>query len=222
MASAPVRSMTKKSRRSPGPATVGGGSPALTACAARTMSERAAWRKMSVRRTTGTRVRLDQVVEHAAGADRRELVDVAHQQHVRARADGAEERLGQAHRQHRGLVDDEHVGAGDRVLGAAREALVGGVLEQSVDRRRRRARDLGQPPRRLAGGRAQAHRAPLGVQEVDERAHGHRLAGARAAGEDRQPALEDGAHHRPLGVGGGEVARSGARSRPGAGAARRR
>ena len=60
------------------------------------------------------------------------------------------------------------------------------------------------------------------VQEVDERAHRHRLAGARAAGEDRQPAVEDRAHHRPLGVGGGEVARSGARWRPGAGAARRR
>ena len=98
----------------------------------------------------------------------------------------------------------------------------GDVLEQPVDRRRRRARDLGQPARRLAGRRAQAHGALLRVQEVDERAHRHRLAGARAAGEDRQPALEHGAHHRPLGVGGGEARRSGARSRPGAGAARRR
>ena len=46
--------MKKKSRMSSSPATVGGGSPALIACAARTISDRAAWRKISVRRTVGT------------------------------------------------------------------------------------------------------------------------------------------------------------------------
>ena len=38
-----------------------------------------------------------------------------------------EQRVGQAQREHRGLVDDEHVGAGDRVLGVAGEALARGT-----------------------------------------------------------------------------------------------
>ena len=46
--------MRKKSRTSSGPATPSGSSPALIACAARTISERAAWRKTSVSRVAGT------------------------------------------------------------------------------------------------------------------------------------------------------------------------
>ena len=140
MASGPVRSMKKKSRRSPGPATVGGGWPGVDRVRGAD-DERAGGLAEDVGQAHDRHgLRLDEVVEHAAGADRRELVDVAHEQDVRARADGAEQRLGQAHREHRGLVDDEHVGAGDRVLGAAGEALAGGVLEQAVDGRRLRAR----------------------------------------------------------------------------------
>ena len=60
----------------PRPASVGGGSPWLIAWAARTISERRAWRKISVRRDGGHGAPLEQVVEHAArrrpaGAGRR-------------------------------------------------------------------------------------------------------------------------------------------------------
>ena len=203
---APVRSMTKKSRRSPG----AGHRRRRLAGVDRVRGaddERARGLAEDVGQAHDRHAaRLDEVVEHAAGADRRELVDVADEQHVRARPDGGEQRLGQAHREHRGLVDDEHVGARDRVLGPAREALAGEYSSSRwmvvacapvISASRRAALPVGAHRRTVRFSR---------VQEVDERAHRHRLAGARAAGEDRQPALEHGAHHRPLGVGGGQVA----------------
>ena len=78
-------------------------------------------------------------------------------------ADGLQQRGGQAHVEHRGLVDDEQVDAGQRVVGVAREALAGHVLQQPVDRRRLGAPVASrQPPRRLAGRRAQPHACAAG------------------------------------------------------------
>ena len=65
--------------------------------------------------TEGTSPLIEQVVEHAAGTDGRQLVGVADEQHVGARADGAQQRVGEPQRQHRRLVDHEQVRAGDRV-----------------------------------------------------------------------------------------------------------
>src|SRR3954463_4538410 len=194
MASGPVRSMKKKSRRSPGPATVGGGVPALTACAARTMSERAAWRKISVRRTTGTTpdsIRSSSTRPGPTGASwstsptSRTCVrgPTAPSSGSARRGDShrAWQRAGAAHRQHRPRVDDEEVGAGDRVARAAGEALAGDVLEQPVDRARLGAGQLAQPPRGLAGRGAEPDAALLVAHQVDERAHRLRLAGAGQA-----------------------------------------
>ena len=69
---------------------------------------------------------------------------------------------------------------------------------------------LGQPPRRLAGRRAQAHRALLVAQQVDQRAHRRGLAGARqppvridsrcsAAACDRRPLRRGRRDGRPAG-----------------------
>ena len=109
-------------------------SPWLIACAARTISERAAWRKISVSLVGRDDARRDQVLQHAARADGRELVDVAHEQHVRARPDRARGARRRDGREHRGLVDDQQVDARDRVVGVAREALARDPFEQPVDR----------------------------------------------------------------------------------------
>ena len=141
-----------------------------------------------------------QVAEHAARADRRELVGVADEQHVRAVADGREQCAGQAQVEHRGLVDDQEVRL-DRVGRPARRALAGHPLEQTVDRRRLRARALRQPPRGLPGRRAQPHPPPVRAQHVDQRAHHRRLAGARPARQYRQPPRDRQLDRRPLVVG---------------------
>ena len=51
---------------------------------------------------------VDEIGEHAAGADRRQLVRVADEQDVTV-AGRAEERVGQLEREHRRLVDDDQV-----------------------------------------------------------------------------------------------------------------
>ena len=64
----------------------------------------------------------DEIREHAAGADRRQLVGVADEQDV-AVAGGAEERVGELEREHRRLVDDhEVVVVRERVVLVALEA----------------------------------------------------------------------------------------------------
>ena len=113
-------------------------------------------------------------------------------------------------REHRRLVDDEHVRPLDRVLGPAREALTGDPFEQPVDRRRRRARRLGQAPCRLAGRRAQTHRPRVGPHQVDEGPHRRRLPGARPAGEDRQPRRRARRRRRPTARRMGRTRRSSA------------
>ena len=158
------RSTRKKSRTSSAPASVGGGSPALMACAARTISERAAWRKISVRRTVGTTPESIRSSSTRAGADGRRA---GRRRRRAARACAARRRRAARRRAARDSIDASSTTStsapGDRVVRAALEALVGDPAEQAVDRRRLRARRLRQPPRGLAGRRAQpdaARRAP--------------------------------------------------------------
>ena len=94
----------------------------------------------------------------------------------------------------------------DRVLGPAREALAGHHSSSRWIVVASRARRLGQPPCRLAGRRAQTHRPRVWAHEVDEGPHRRRLAGARPAGEDREPARRAGSDGRPLPVGRDELA----------------
>ena len=98
----------------PSAAANDGGSPWRTACAPRTIMLPAAWRKMCVSSATGTGARRDELGERLAGADRRELVGVADEHDVRARADRAQQRDEQLEVGHRGLVDDQQVGVESR------------------------------------------------------------------------------------------------------------
>ena len=93
----------------------------------------AAWRNTSVSRTTGTARRADDVGEHLAGADGRQLVDVADQDQRRMVGHGLQQSVHQRHIDHRGLVDDEQV-AVERVILIAPEAAVLRIdLQQPMD-----------------------------------------------------------------------------------------
>jgi hypothetical protein len=199
MASGPVRSMKKKSRRSPGPATVGGGAPALTAWAARTMSERAAWRKMSVRRTTGTvsdSMRSSSTRPGPTGASwstsptsRTCVRGPTAPKSASARRTDSIEASSTMSTSVPGIGSSgPRAKPSSGAYSSSRWMVVAGAPVISASRRAA-----------LPVGRAQPHRALLRLQKVDERAHGHRLARARTAGEDREPALEHGAAPRPTG-----------------------
>ena len=189
------------------PATVGGGSPALIACAARTISERAAWRKISVRRTVGTAPDSMRSSRTRPGPDRRELVDVADEQHVRARADRAEQRVGEADRRaSRPRRRSACRGPGSGPPARARSPRPG---TYSSSRWIVLASAPVSSPSRRAALPVGAHSRTLRfcvAQQVHERAHRLRLARARQAGEDRQPVLERVRHRLPLGVGRDEGA----------------
>ena len=102
------------------------------------------------------RVALDQVGEHAARADRRQLVGVADEQDV-AVAGGAEQRVGELEREHRRLVDDHELDiVRERIVLVAQEpVLVRRVAERAVDRQRVVAGQVAHPPRRLPGRRTE-------------------------------------------------------------------
>ena len=107
---------------------------------------------------TGARGRRDQVLEHVAGADARELVGVADQEEVGPGGHRLEERRGEARVEHRDLVDDEEV-RGERVRLVRREAAGRVVLEQPVDRGGVAAGRLREALRRAARGRGEVHPA---------------------------------------------------------------
>ena len=205
--------MKKKSRRSPVAAFVGGGLAVVDRVRgaddqrARGLAEDLG--QAHDRDATG----LDEVVEHAPGADR---ARAGRRRRRAGRACAARRRRAAPRPGGRRASRPRRRPAGRRRgsgrSGPRSEALAGRVLEQAVDRRRLRAGGLGQPPRGLAGRRAQPDAcAARAAQDVDERAHRRGLAGARAAGEDREPVVEHGAHDRPLGVGGDEAVARAAR-----------
>ena len=158
------------------------------------------------------RGRADDVAEHGAGLDRGELARVADEDQARLAADGLGEPGHQRERDHRGLVDDHDV-VGEAVAAVVAEAAVGAGLpaEQAVERRgleleqpradrvvdvescRLRVDGLGEPGGGLAGRggecdqrgrRARGER--LLLEQRDDAGDGRRLAGARAAGHDRE------------------------------------
>ena len=80
-----------------------------------TISLSAACRKISVKRTTGTTPGGNQVGQDGAGADRRKLIHVAHQDHAGVGGNGPQELMAQDDIDHRNLVQHEQI-AGERVL----------------------------------------------------------------------------------------------------------
>ena len=149
----------------------------------------------------------DQVLERLAGADRRQLVGVADEDDVGRLGEAAEQHLGQAQVQHRGLVDDHQVGR-QRVAGPEGRLAARHPLEHAGGSSAPRARS---PPRAAArrgrsGRRGRSSRSAAS-RLGDDRPRADGLADAGAAGEDRDPRGEGAAHRRPLLV--GEAARAG-------------
>ena len=151
------------------------------------------------------RAGIDEVAEHVAGADGRELVDVADEEQVGRARDRAQQGRGELGVQHRGLVDDHEVGR-ERVLGVGGEAAFERVeLEQAVDRRGLHARGFGHALRRAAGRRAQRHAHALGPEDVAEGLEDGRLTRAGSAGEDGDFVLQRHEHAGRLGGREGEA-----------------
>ena len=105
----------------------------------------------------------DELGERLAGADRRELIGVADEDHVGALADGAQQRDQQLEVRHRGLVDDQQVAA-ERIVLVVRRALAGDPAQRRVHGAGAQPAGLGHPDGRAAGG----------GHQHDPRALGHR------------------------------------------------
>ena len=161
-------------------------------CALTMIRLSAAWRNTSVSRTTGTAPEPMMSAQHLAGADRRQLVDVADQDQRGMVRHRLQQSVHQRHVDHRGLVDDEQV-AVQRVLLVAPEAAVHGIgFQQPMDRLRLAAGALRQPLRRPAGRRGQRDVDALDHQDLQDRVDQRRLADAGTAGDD-----EDLGNKRP-------------------------
>ena len=98
------------------------------------MREVAAWRNTSVSRMTGTVAGVDQVGQELTRPDRRQLVDVADEDHRRPAGDRLEQLIGERHIDHRALVDHQQVAVERRILVALELARLRIDLEQPVDR----------------------------------------------------------------------------------------
>ena len=84
-----------------------------------------ACRKIRVSRTDGRSCGGQHVPQHLPGADRGQLVDIPHQQQMRARRDRLDELVGQQQVQHRRLVHHHQVGV-QRVV-----PVIGGVAARA-------------------------------------------------------------------------------------------
>ena len=145
----------------------------------------AAWRKISVSRTTGTARRVDDVGEHLARADRRQLVDVADQDQRGVIGHRPQNGVHQWHVDHRRLVDHEQV-ARQRLLPIPLEAARPRIdLEQTVDGLRLAASALAEPLGCTSGRRRQRDLDALGAEHLEDRVDQRGLADTRAAGDDQ-------------------------------------
>ena len=120
----------------------------------------------------GQRLPRPEIAQDRAGADRGQLVGVAHEQELRAVGDGLQQVVEEDDVDHRGLVDDDQVGLELAVGVALEEALLRAELEEPVQRLGGATGGLGEPLRGAAGGGGEA--GPIG------RAH---AAGARGRGQ---------------------------------------
>ena len=211
----PPKRWTVRSTTMPSPTgTSAGGARALDG-RARRLLDRGPHRRAHARAVRG---RADDVAEHRAGLDRRELARVADEDQPRLAADGLGEAGHQRERDHRGLVDDHDV-VRESIAAVVAEAAVGAGLpaEQAVERRgleleqpradrgvdvqpRRLGVDrFGEPRGGLAGRRGERDERGCGargerllLQQRDDPGDGRRLAGARASGDDRQASQHRG------------------------------
>ena len=151
---------------------------------------------------------VDDVGQHAARPDRRQLIDVADEDQGGARRQRPHEGVHQRDVHHRRLVHHQQV-ALERARRPAAEAPVGRVhFEQPVDRLRLEAGHLGEPLRRAAGRRAQVHPHALRAEDGENRPEDGRLADAGPAGDDEHLRRDGLAHGVALPVGQREAERA--------------
>ena len=141
--------------------------------------------------------RSDHIGQHLARPDRRQLVDVAHDQQCNFVGDRRQQGPHEKDIDHRGLVDHQQA-AVERVVAVAFESAGSGIdLEQAVDGLRLEAGGLAHPLRGPPGRRAQQNVDALGRQDTQDRVDDRRLADARPAGDHRDLRGE----RRPDGIG---------------------
>ena len=122
-------------------------------------------------------------MEHRAGADRRQLIDIADEHELRTDAERRGDRAEQHDVDHRGLVDHEEIGV-ERILGVlVKAAFLRLVLEQAMDRHRFDAGRLAEALRGAPGRRRERDLARARARDVDDRLHDRGLADAGAAGD---------------------------------------
>ena len=132
------------------------------------------------------RPRTDQVRQHLAGPNRRELIHVAHHQQGGRCGDRPGQRVHQLHIDHGGLVDDQQI-AFQGVIGSAPEPAGARIdLQQAMDRSGLEPARLAHPLRRPPGGGRAQDRYPLGGEDGEDCPHDRRLADAGPAGDHQQ------------------------------------
>ena len=127
--------------------------------------------------------RIDQIAQHIPRADAGQLVHIPHQQQMAVWADRFEQVIGEHQVQHRGFVDDDHVGV-ERVAFGTAESFPRLKLQQAMHRFGLAPGCFGQPLGGAPGGGGQGVGQPVPVQQIQQGAHRRRFARARPAGED--------------------------------------
>ena len=136
-------------------------------------------------------VRGNQVGQHLPRADRRQLVDVAHEQQRRFARQGGEHGLHQGQIDHGHLVDDQQI-ARERALGVPAKAATGFRLQQAMQGLGFASGALAEAARGAPGRRRELNVHPVVGQTVQDRLDQRGLAGARTAGDHQELARKRG------------------------------
>ena len=86
---------------------------------------------------------IDQIAQHAARPHRRQLIDVADENQMAVRIDGAQKMVHQREIDHRSFIDDDEIRLQRIVFASVKAAFARIVFEQPVDRHRFFAGALG-------------------------------------------------------------------------------
>ena len=150
--------------------------------------------------------RPDDVRQDLPGADRRQLVDVAHDEQRRVVRNGPQQRLHEQDVDHGGLVDDQEVAVEGVALVALEAAGLGIDFEQPMNRPGLESRRFGHPLGRAPGRGAEQHLDALDPENAQDRLDDGGLADARPSGDDERLAGQRQPDRVALAVGEREAA----------------
>ena len=138
----------------------------------------------------------DQIMQHHAGTDGRELVRITDDEQMRSLRQGGEQLGHQWRVDHRRLVDDEQI-ADERLATMTTPLAIALEFEQAVQRFGLQSGAFGQALRCAAGGGCEHEFDLLALQNEQNAAQDRRLSHTGSAGDDEQ-ALPQGLAHGPL------------------------